>query len=201
MIEITCQTCGEKTGVQSFLTAGQQPCLHCGQLLMGPAGRHGSPAFSPLGPGAGRSAGLWLGVFAGILAGVAGVAAVAHMGRTLPVHLQGAIFGALAGVLLGPVIAISSFLSMLVMPLGLEGMFGDSVWKRLAQANNERSLAPLLVPFLLVVLPMTLCDLGSSRLKTIPPGMVIAAGLGAIVLGAIVGGVFGSFVGSRRRQA
>ena len=41
MIELTCKSCKEKVGVESFLAAAQQPCRRCGQLLMGPLSRGG----------------------------------------------------------------------------------------------------------------------------------------------------------------
>jgi hypothetical protein len=144
---------------------------------------------------------MWTGVFVGILVAVGAVAAVSQMNRAIPVPAQGAILGALAAVLLAPVIALSSFFSMLILPFSLEAVFGDSVWSRLARANNERSLAPLFLPFLFLVgLPMTLGGFGGSRLKVIETPLVFGAGLGAVLLGAILGAVAGALLGGRGRQ-
>jgi hypothetical protein len=122
------------------------------------------------------------------------------MGRAIPLAAQGAVLGALSAVLLAPVIALSSFFSMLILPFSLEGIFGDSVWSRLARANNERRLAPLFLPFLILVgLPMTLGGLGGARVKVIETPLVIGAGLGAVLLGAIVGAMVGSMLGGRGR--
>jgi hypothetical protein len=147
------------------------------------------PAYGPS-----NTAGLWLGVVAGVIAGVGGVAAVAQMGPVIPQSLRGALLGALSGVLLSPIIAISSFLSMLVLPFSLEGIFGDSMWSRLAKALHHRSPGHLVLPVLFyVVLPMAICGFGGSRMKD--PNMgAYSAGLGAAVLGAVLGGIFGSFI-------
>jgi hypothetical protein len=138
---------------------------------------------------------MWAGVFAGILAALAAVAAVSHSGHALPLPTQGAILGALAAVLLAPVIAIFSFVSMII-PFSLDGIFGGSIWLRLARANNERSLVPLLYPlFWLVGLPMTLGGFAGSHAAAIETSLVVGAGLGAVMLGAIVGGALGSLFG------
>jgi hypothetical protein len=50
---------------------------------------------------------------------------------------------------------------------------------------------PLLV---FLVLPMTLCGLGVSKAKAITTPMLLSAGLGAVALGAVVGGVCGSLI-------
>ncbi len=197
MIEISCSTCGQTARTQSFLSAAQQVCGGCGHLLMGgslsPAGK--KPAWS-----AGSSSGMWTGVIAGTLAAVGAVAAVSQTGRAIPIHVQGAVLLALAAVLLAPVIAVSSFISMLIFPFGLEAVFGDSVWSRLARANNERSLKPLFLPFVFLVgVPMTLGALGGARMKVIDTPVVIAAGLGAVLLGSIVGAMLGSLFGGRRQ--
>lgn len=193
MIELTCQSCGAKVGVQSFVAAAQQPCPRCRQLLMGP--------LAAAARGSGSSAALWLGMLAGMLAGIAFVAAVAHAGRVIPPNVQCAVLGALAGVLLAPVIAISSFLSMLTLPFSLEGILGDSIWTRLAKANNERRLGPLFMPILvLVVMPMAVCALGGSQMRSIDSSMVIVAGLGAAMLGLVLGGVCGVLLDNRRGQ-
>jgi len=195
MIEITCSTCGQPARTQSFLSAAQQACVYCGHLLMGGSPAHGNkPAWS-----SGSSGGMWTGVIAGTLAAVGAVAAVSQTGRAVPVHIQGAVLLSLAAVLVAPVVAVSSFISMLILPFSLEAVLGDSVWSRLARANNERSLKPLFLPFLFLVgLPMTLGALGGARVKVIEAPLVIAAGLGAVLLGAIVGAMVGSLLGGRR---
>jgi hypothetical protein len=142
---------------------------------------------------------MWTGVIAGTLAAVGAVAVVSQTGRAIPLHVQGSVLAALAAVLLAPVIAVSSFISMLVLPFSLEAVFGDSVWSRLARANNERSLRPLFLPFVFLVgLPMTLGALGGARLKVIETPLVISAGVGAVLLGAILGAMVGSLLGGRR---
>jgi hypothetical protein len=198
MIEMTCATCGEKTQVQSLLTAAQQPCLHCGHLLMGGAAPGGSKAAWS----APSSSGLWLGVIAGIFVGIMAVVGVRLMGRAVPVPVQGALFGALAALLLSPIVAISSFLSMVILPFSLEAILGDNIWNRIAKANSERRLGPLFIPFLLlVVLPMSLGAFGGSRLTVIETPLVMGATLGAILLGALLGAVAGSLLGGRQQHA
>src|SRR5262249_8570360 len=162
--------CGTKAAVQSFLTAAQQTCSRCGQLLMGALSAGGRtirpPGFDgplPSFPGEqGRSkTGIWIGMFVGVFLGIGIVAAMAYMQRTIPLQTRGAMLGALMGVLLAPVIMLSSFLSMIILPFSLEGILGDSMWSRLARANNERRLGPLFMPFLIYVGgPMTLCGWG-----------------------------------------
>ncbi|MFL5245178.1 MAG: hypothetical protein ACJ8FY_24000 [Gemmataceae bacterium] len=203
MIEVTCQTCGEKTSVQSCLAAAQQLCGQCGQLLMGPLARGSRttrpPAFAESLPGPtepeygpSNTAGLWLGVVAGAAVGIGAVAAVANMGAVVPLFLRGVILAALTGVVLAPIFAISSFISMLVLPFSLEGIFGDCMWSRMATALHHRRPGKLFLPILLyVVLPVTLCGFGGSKMKD-PSLLVISAGLGAAMLGAVVGGIIGS---------
>ncbi len=145
---------------------------------------------------------MWVGVFLGILVALGGVVAVSQLGLPIPHAVKGAILGALAAVLLGPIIALSSFLSMMFLPFSLEAVLGDSIWTRLARANNERRLAPLFLPFLiLVALPMTVGAGGGSRLRSIETPLVVCAGLGAILLGALVGAVAGSMLGNRGQHA
>jgi hypothetical protein len=211
MIEITCQTCGTKAGVQSFLSAAHQVCAKCGQLLMGPLDKGSRvvrpegfdeklPPPAPLPPGVGTSAGLWVGVSAGIVAGVGLVIAVATLGPALPQAARGALLGALSGTLLAPVFAMFTFLAMLLPWISLDGLLGDSLWTRIARANNERRLRHLFLPILIyVVLPMVLCGLGGSRMKNIN-ALLISAGLGAALLGAILGGICGSFPGRARQS-
>ena len=207
MIELSCQRCGEKAGVQSFLAAAQQPCGRCGQLLMGPLSRGrrtARPAAAPGPPpgehGTGSPAGVGLGILAGAVAGFAVVVAVGHAGPALPWAVRNAVLGALTGVLLTPVLAVSSFLSMIVLPFSLEGILGDSAWNRLATALNHRTLRPLLMPFLVfVVLPMAACGYGGSRMKPTGPSLLFTAGLGAVLLGATLGGICGSLAGKARR--
>jgi hypothetical protein len=209
MYEMTCQSCRAKVQVQSFLTAAQEPCKQCGQLLMGPlaaGGRTVRPAGfdDPVaGPawdrGTGGSNATWVGLTVGVLAGVAAVAAVAQLGPAIPLNVRGAVLGALTGVLLAPVFAVCLFVSMLIFPFGLEGILGDSVWTRLARAHNEQRIAPLLIPFLiLVVAPMAACAFGGARMTAVTAPMLLSAGLGAMVLGALVGSLAGALLGGRR---
>src|SRR5581483_6261680 len=114
MIEVTCQTCGTKAGVQSLLAAAQQPCGRCGQLLMGALERgsrtvrppefaeDAAPPAWPDAPGRDNPAALWVGIFLGAVAGVALVVAVHKLGPVLPLHVRGAVLGALTGVILTP---------------------------------------------------------------------------------------------------
>jgi MFS family permease len=207
VIEMTCQTCGEKVGVQSFLTAAQQPCVHCGQLLMGALSRgtrtarppgfaEPLPSPEPVQHGRGSSAGLWVGLVAG---GLVGAVAVALLGPALPPAQRGPVLGALMGVLLSPVFAVCSFFSMLILPFSLEGILGDSLWNRLARAHQERKPRLLFFPILIYVgLPMALCAWAGSKVRN-PDSLLVAAGLGAVVLGAILGAVFGSLLGKSRQ--
>jgi hypothetical protein len=81
----------------------------------------------------------------------------------------------------------------------LLGVLGDCTWSRIAAALNQRRLRPLAMPFtLFVVLPMALCGLGWSKAKTITAPMQVAAALGALVLGLIIGGIVANV--SRRRE-
>lgn len=208
MIELTCASCGDKVKAQGFLAAAQQSCPRCGQLVMGPlaaGSRKARPMIfdgQPPAPSFGRSggsAGLWLGMLVGVGAGIALVVAMAHGGRIIPQEVQGAVLGALMGSLFAPVIAIASFLPMLILPFSLEGIFGDSIWSRLARANTERRLGPLFIPFLiLLVLPMTVCGFGGSKMSSIDTPMVVLAGMGAVMLGLLFGGICGTILDHRR---
>ena len=207
-MEVTCQTCGQKVKVQSFLAAAQQPCGKCGQLLMGPLDRgtrtarptgfgEALPSSQPLAYAPSSSAGLWCGMAAGVLVGLGIVIAVSLMGRAIPLPVQGAVLGALSGVLLTPILAVSTFLAMF-LPFSLEGVLGDSMWTRIATALHERKLGQLFFPCLIyVVLPMALCGLGGSKMADVSV-LRISAGLGAILLGAVAGAVFGSLAGKAR---
>jgi hypothetical protein len=149
---------------------------------------------------------MWIGMLVGMLAGVGAVVAVGYLGPAIHLQVRGAVVGALTGVLLAPVLVVGSFLAMLasmfVMPWSLEGMLGESLWSRLARALNERRLRPLFFPLLFfVVLPMALCALGGSRMKTINTPILFAAGLGAVVLGAILGAACGALAGKARKIA
>lgn len=210
MIELTCQGCGETVQVRSLLTAAGRTCGRCGQPLLGPLDRGPRgprPAGfdDPLPPGESGGvsvAGLWLGVIAGVVLGLAAVAAVAYPGASLPWPTRNAVLGALAGALLAPVLAVSSLLSMLILPFSLEGVLGDSVWSRLAKALHHRTARPLFLPLLLfVALPMALCGYGASRMKPTDPSLLVPAALGASLLGAILGGICGSLAGRMRRAA
>jgi hypothetical protein len=202
MIEITCQTCAEKVGVESFLTAAQQPCTRCGNLLMGALSRskntyrpsdYADIPSQPYAPGRGSKGGLWVGVFAGGVFGIAGVVALAFFGPAIPAHIRGAILGALMGVVLAPVIAIVSFIFMLIPGLNLIGMIGDSAWNGLARALHEGKIRYLWFPMLIfVVLPMAALGYGGSKMNPNQTPMLVAAGLGAAILGGVLGGVFGS---------
>jgi hypothetical protein len=151
---------------------------------------------------AGSSVWIWAGMFVGVCAGLAVVVGVGHLGPVLPWHVRNTVLGAFAGVLLGPVLAVSSFLSMLILPFSLEGILGDGIWSRLARSLNERRLAPLFLPFVMyVVAPMALVAYGASRMKPNAPSMLVPAALGAVVLGVILGGIFGALAGRVRRSA
>src|SRR5262249_46130908 len=183
-------TCGEKAEVQSFLGAARQPCGRCGQLLMGPLEHRSS-----------NSAKLWLGVLAGALVGVGLVVTVARLGPAIPSATRGAVLGALSGVLLAPVFAMASFIAMLVLPFSLDGILGNSLWTRLARALHERRARYLLLPVLVfLVLPMAACALGGSKMQN-PNALLVSAGLGAVVLGAVVGGVCGTLAGGVQLSA
>jgi hypothetical protein len=210
-VEISCQTCGTKVETQSFLVAAQQPCVKCGQLLIGrlssgtrtarPAG-FDNDVPAALEMGSGGSSGIWTGMVLGILVGVGIVALMAYAGPAIPTRVRGAVLYALMGVLLSPILAISSFISMLVLPFSLEGILGDGMWTRLARANNERRIGPLIVPFLVFVgLPMGLCGLGGLKLSVIETPAVVGAALGAVLLGAILGMMVGARFGTRRTPA
>src|SRR5437016_3747642 len=129
MIELTCQSCGEQVKVRSLLAAAQQPCRHCRKLLMGPLSgstrtvrppTDGAPAVIDYGGGS-SSAGMWLGILAGMAAGVGVVVGLHQLGTGIPFSTRNAILGAFSGALLAPVLAISSFVSMMVLPFSLEG--------------------------------------------------------------------------------
>jgi hypothetical protein len=200
-MELNCQTCGEKVGVQSFLTAAQQPCTRCGNLLMGALARDrrtarpadfDNPLPQPYEQGRGGGVGVWLGAFAGGLVGVAGVCAVGYFAPAIPLPVRGAILGALSAVLLAPFLAIGSFVMMMIPGFSLIGMIGDSAWKRIARAINERQFRHLTVPVgLFVVLPMALGGWSGSKLAATQNPALLGAALGAMFLGACVGGVLG----------
>jgi hypothetical protein len=139
-------------------------------------------------------------MFAGGMLGLGAVAGVRLMGPAIPVHVRGAVLGALMGVLLAPVLALFSFLSTVFLPFSIEGILGDSVWVRVARAINHRSFAPLFLPFIaLVGLPMAACGYGGSRFTAIDEALFIPAGIGAMVLGAFLGAMFGSLTGKVRQ--
>jgi hypothetical protein len=203
MIELTCQTCAEKVGVQSLLAAAQQSCLRCGHLLMGPLDRSSRVA-RPSSPeqlrtqsfadgGRGRG-GVWAGVFVGGCIGVGAVVALTQLGSSLPQNVRGGVLGALSGVLLSPVMLIASFLLMIVPPfkwIDVFAMVSDSAWDRMSRAFIQGKLRHLVFPVLLfLVLPMAACGYGGAKMN--PNELQISAGLGALLLGAIVGGVCGA---------
>src|SRR5687768_1178828 len=117
-MELACQNCGHKATVQGFLAAAQQACVKCGQLLMGELGkgtrtvRPDAPAAidvpaDPCSRAASNAAGLWLGVVVGLVGGIGLVVLLSQLGGSvLPRSQQGAALGALAGVLLCPVLAV-----------------------------------------------------------------------------------------------
>jgi hypothetical protein len=200
VIEVTCQTCAEKVGVQSFLAAAQQPCTRCGNLLMGalardtrsarPAGFGDLP--QPFEQGRGGGVGVWLGAFAGGLVGLAGVCAVGYFAPAIPANVRGAVVGALSAVLLAPVLAVGSFLLMLLPGFNLIGMVGDSAWSRVAKALHQRQLRHLVFPVcLFVVLPMALGGWGGWKLAPTQTPALLGAARGARLLGAGSGGVLG----------
>jgi hypothetical protein len=213
MIEVTCQTCGRKAQVASFLAAARQACGHCHELLMGPLERGTRitrPAnfdAAPLPPAPsslvrGNPLGKWLGLLVGMLVGIVFVVVVGNAERGISLAQRGAIVGALSGVLLAPFIAMFLFLAMLLMPWALDGMLGDSVWTRIARSINERRWRPLLLPiFVCLVLPMALCGFGGSRMTTFNSSTLVSAGLGAMVVGGIVGFLCGGSVAKARARA
>lgn len=209
-MQFNCQTCGETSDVKSLLAASREPCPYCGQLLMGPLERgtrtvlpaaYGAPLPECQPPGMSCPG---LGAIVGMIAGIGLVVAVAQAGSAIPVSTRGAILGGLTGALLSPVLAISGFISMLIFPISLEGLLGDSLWNRLAKALNHRTVRPLFLPVLFyVVCPMALCAFGGTRVRN-PDTLTPAAGLGAALLGAAIGCICGCFVrvsGRRSKSA
>jgi hypothetical protein len=201
MIEVTCQACGAHARVESLLDAAQHPCRKCGGLLMGPLARSTRKVRpqrlarhnQPFEQGPASRVPIWLGIVAGAFAGIAVVNVVDHLGTAIPLPQRGALLGALSGVLLAPVVAVLLLLLKFLGPMSLLGILGDSAWERLATAVNERRLRHLVVPlFVFVVLPMALCGLGGSRSKVIDSSILASAVLGAVFLGAFVGGVCGA---------
>jgi hypothetical protein len=199
MFEVPCQNCGETAPVPSFLEAAQTRCRKCGRLLMGELDR-GSRTVLPKGYGdtiplpppqylPGSPGALAVRFVVGAAVGVAVVVAIGQLGPALPLEFRGAILGAFMGVLLVPVFALLLFVEMIIWPFGLAGMLGDSLWTRISRGLNERSWRHLLMPFLVfVVLPMALCSYGNSQAKAINAPMLVCAGIGAAVLGAVIGG-------------
>ncbi len=207
---INCQHCGTPVKVTSFLAATEQPCSKCGALLMGtlePSSRTNRPAdfnkplpdvFARTPP---KRSHVALGILLGALAGLGFVLLLATFGSAIPLHVHGAILGALTGVLLAPVIAIVLFIYMLVPVLNLTllGFLGDDVWSGIADALCQRKLQPLVFPFLIfVVLPMGLCGVGGSKTKAITTVSHVTAAVGAMALGMVVGGIAGNV--PRRRE-
>jgi hypothetical protein len=201
MIVVHCQSCGQKTPVPSYLTAAEEPCNHCGQLLMGaleqpkrvmrPVAVSAVPSF-PVEHIPSSKSRVLLGIILGGFAGLAAVYFLANFGAFIPLHVRGAILGAFAGVLLAPLIALALFVYMLVpiLNLSLLGVLGDCTWSRISDALNQRRLRPLAVPlFIFVVLPMAACGLGGSKTKATTAPLHAAASLGALAFGAISGGI------------
>jgi hypothetical protein len=204
MIELRCKNCGEKTGVKSLIAAASQACVNCGHGLMGGAvprtpgaidfGSATTPAWQE--SGASSSTRIIVGAIVGAIAGVGLVVGLGYLGQDVPVRTRGAILGALMGVLLSPVLVISSFLSMMFLPFSFEGVLGDSLWSRIARGLREGCIGPLVLPILFFVgLPMGLCALGGAKMTVIGPPALVTASLGAILLGTIVGGVCASILG------
>jgi hypothetical protein len=114
-----------------------------------------------------------------------------QLGSALPQNVRGGVLGALTGVLLSPVIAIVSFILMIVPPfkwIDVFAMVSDSAWDRMSRAFFQGKLRHLVFPALLfLVLPMAACGYGGSKMN--PAEMHVSAGLGAVLLGVIVGGV------------
>ncbi len=213
MFEVNCQSCGEKAAVQSFLAAAQKPCPRCGQFLMGaleqgtrtirPAAFDVTPAAPPRAYAPYNPARLWLSVFAGGLLGLAGVGAIAYAGPAIPLHVRGAMLGALTGVLWAPVIALTLFVYMItpIINLGLAGVLGDCTWNGVSRALCERKLRHLFLPFVIfLVLPMAICGLGGSKTKAITNAALVTAALGAVALGAVGGGICSRFAGKARES-
>ena len=207
-MEFRCQTCGEKAEVAGFLAAAQQACAKCGNLLMGELDRgtrgvrpqwtmDQPPPQVPLANSPPSATGLCVGMVIGIVAGVGVVVAVGVLGTGLPQHTRGAVLGACSGVLLVPFVMMFSFVSMF-MPWSIDGILGTDLWNQIARANNERKYGHLVGPLLFyVVLPMALCGFGGSRMRDIHL-LVYSAGLGAAILGAILGSIAGVMIGNAR---
>jgi hypothetical protein len=142
-----------------------------------------------------------LGIILGGLVGLGAVCGLASLGAEIPLPVRGAILGALMGVLLAPVIALALFLLMIVpvVNIGLLGILGDCTWSRISDALIHRRVRFLLLPFMiLVVLPMALCGFGGSKVKATSSAMHLPAALGALVLGAVGGGIVAN--SPQRRQ-
>ncbi len=206
-MEWSCANCGEKVEVSSLLAAAAQPCSHCGQLLMGPL-EHGKRMARPPSweapppdlPRTGSSAGAWLGMLAGLIGGPLLAAGIAQTEPVLTWPVRNALLGALAGVLLSPILAVSSFISLRFLPFTLEAYLGEGVWSRVARAIHEHTPWPLFLPFLyLFGLPMAVCGFGGSRMTPTDPSLASPAALGAALLGVVLGGIGGGMLGSARR--
>jgi hypothetical protein len=79
------------------------------------------------------------------------------------------------------------------------GILGDCTWSRISDALIQRRVRPLVLPFIVfVVLPMALCGLGGSKTKTTTAAMHVPAALGALMLGAVGGGILANI--SRRQD-
>ena len=206
MLEVHCQCCGEKAAVQGFLAAAQTPCPRCGQLLMGalekgkrtvrPVLFDQTPSAAPAAYAPSSSARLWLSVGAGCLAGLALVGAIACAGQAIPLHVRGAVLGALTGVLWAPVIALVLFVYMItpVINLGLAGVLGDCTWNGVSRALCERKIRHLVLPMMIfLVLPMAICGYGGSKTREITNAALVLGAVGAVALGTIGGGVCSKF--------
>jgi hypothetical protein len=137
----------------------------------------------------------------GGIVGLVAVYLVANLGAVIPLQIRGAILGSLMGVLLAPLIAMALFVFMIVpiLNIGLLGVLGDCTWNNISDALNQRRLRPLLTPFVtFIVLPMALCAVGGSKTKTLTAPQYVAAALGALALGVVIGGILANI--SRRRK-
>jgi len=172
--------------------------LETGRRVARPADG-GTPPLSE--PRTGSSVGLWLGILTGLVAGPAVVAGIHHMDAALSLPVRNTLLGSLVGVLFTPVLVVGSFLSVILLPFSLEGLIGEGLWSRVAQALHERRLRPLAFPFFFfVAFPMAVLAFGGSRMKPTDPSLVVPAALGAALLGAMLGGLFGALAGRRRRR-
>ncbi|HEV3257911.1 MAG TPA: hypothetical protein VG013_13580 [Gemmataceae bacterium] len=185
MYQLACSRCGEKVEVQSFLTAAQQACPHCGSRVIGghepdaPRSAAETDPAVPEGPPRKRIAKEWeqRGMLVGGIVGAFAILGVGALGGPVGKLVVGGFGGALAGVLLG---ALSGVVRGLRWGLRSGDHSWVSFWVMLEAVGG-----------------MVFGVLIGTQIQRITLLMVILGALGGAVVGVICGTLVGGVLGLR----